>query len=260
MPSPVHASMKRLGTPIDKAVSEGVPEKDRCKSVSETLPVQQLQTDLENCQSELEETQKKLAIQINHANAFQEKVKVLERDLKKQHAELHQEIHILSQELAGAQVQGSMSMEYGLGEAMRNFYNSDEQTALLQERHQLFMEIEHQREEAQKWRAEAYSLGSKTVSRCSQASIDEAVRMEREKDSWLVRNLSDQIANLEAEKSVEMAKRREFERLLEVAKLGLTGEVGKRKKSLLVMSLKAEVAILRAGHMLAADMAVSTPW
>ncbi|KAK0309595.1 hypothetical protein LTR82_015083 [Friedmanniomyces endolithicus] len=62
----------------------------------------------------------------------------------------------------------------------------------------LHQAIERQEAEIQKWVREAMGRGSEAVSRSWQGSVDEAVRREREKDSWVIRGLRDEIARLSA--------------------------------------------------------------
>ncbi|KAK1811891.1 hypothetical protein LTR12_013734 [Friedmanniomyces endolithicus] len=62
----------------------------------------------------------------------------------------------------------------------------------------LHQTIERQEVEIQKWVREAMGRGSEAVSRSWQGSVDEAVRREREKDSWVIRGLREEIARLSA--------------------------------------------------------------
>ncbi|KAK1052818.1 hypothetical protein LTR74_016430 [Friedmanniomyces endolithicus] len=62
----------------------------------------------------------------------------------------------------------------------------------------LHQTIERQEVEIQKWVREAMGRGSEAVSRSWQGSVDEAVRREMEKDSWVIRGLREEIARLSA--------------------------------------------------------------
>ncbi|KAF2483909.1 hypothetical protein BDY17DRAFT_294625 [Neohortaea acidophila] len=49
--------------------------------------------------------------------------------------------------------------------------------------------VEASKAELEKWKNEAARAGAETVSRSWQASVDEAVRREREKDAWAIRHM-----------------------------------------------------------------------
>lgn len=57
-------------------------------------------------------------------------------------------------------------------------------------------QIESWKTQAEKWKAEAMRQGSETIGLCWQASVDEAVRREREKDGFVIKALQDEIAAL----------------------------------------------------------------
>jgi chromosome segregation ATPase len=65
---------------------------------------------------------------------------------------------------------------------------------------ELLKQIEGYKAEAGKWRNEAYGKGAEAVSRCWQASVDEAVRCEREKDAFVMKVLRDEISALKSKK------------------------------------------------------------
>lgn len=57
-------------------------------------------------------------------------------------------------------------------------------------------QIESWKTQAEKWKAEAMRQGSETIGLCWQASVDEAVRREREKDGFVIKALQNEIAAL----------------------------------------------------------------
>jgi hypothetical protein len=65
---------------------------------------------------------------------------------------------------------------------------------------ELLKQVEAYKALAAKWRNEAYGKGSEAVSRCWQASVDEAVRREREKDAFVMKVLRDELTALKSKK------------------------------------------------------------
>lgn len=76
------------------------------------------------------------------------------------------------------------------------------QNGVIDERVVLLQQVEAYKAEAAKWRMDALRQGSETVSRCWQASVDEAVRREREKDAFAMEVLRDELAVLKSKKEV----------------------------------------------------------
>ena len=171
---------------------------------------------LQECQKELDHTKQLLEIQTKHANALQRKVHSLEQDLKKQHGDLRHEINMLSKQLLDAQAHESLSIEAQLVEAKYQFDNCGPRAQLLKENERLLIELEYQTERVQHWRAEAFCQGSKTVIECLQAAVDEKVRQVREQDAYLVKNLNEQIAELNVQNAEEATKRKEADNAMAV--------------------------------------------
>jgi hypothetical protein len=65
---------------------------------------------------------------------------------------------------------------------------------------ELLKQVEAYKALASKWRNEAHGKGSEAVSRCWQASVDEAVRREREKDAFVMKVLRDELTALKSKK------------------------------------------------------------
>lgn len=57
-------------------------------------------------------------------------------------------------------------------------------------------QIETWKTAAEKWKAEAMRAGNETIGLCYQASVDEAVRKERKKDSFLMKSMQKEIDEL----------------------------------------------------------------
>jgi hypothetical protein len=203
---------------------------------------------LADCQRELEYTKQQLAIQTNLNETLRRTIWDLNRSVKEKHGQLQHDARMLSQELEDAHSQEQLSLQHELAQLRFHFYNSGERESLVREIEDLRFELAAELYESQKWKDEAHGKGTKAISRCWQASVDEAVRKERESDSWLVRNLFDEIDMLKAEKAAAASSR------------GIDGEVAEMRDSLLVKSLRAEIAILRAGYMSPDDMRVRRPW
>jgi hypothetical protein len=84
----------------------------------------------------------------------------------------------------------TQAYQQGVRAGMRSQFYTDE----------LLKQVEAYKAEAAKWRNAAYGQGSEAVSRCWQASVDEAVRREREKDAFVIKALRDEITALKSKK------------------------------------------------------------
>ena len=159
---------------------------------------EQLQHDLKSSQAELLQARQQIEIQTSHADALQSKIGLLEQQLHDEQDELRQQVHGLSRELADARMYEQTrahSEDDGIAYAtnamgLRDSYGSE--TALLLER------IDAQELEIEKWKGEATGRGNEAVSRSWQASVDEAVRREREKDAFVIIALREEIERLKA--------------------------------------------------------------
>lgn len=113
--------------------------------------------------------------------------------VRAQNGILHQNVCALNSELSASRSREQNRLKDesdGLAEA-RNVYGPDAEMILLRQR------IEKQQAEIQALKAEALYKGSNTVSKCWQASVDEAIRREREKDSFVIDDLRHQIQQLQ---------------------------------------------------------------
>ena len=202
-----HSITDRLRTDIDEGneVKDAVlllrrQEIRRLEGVRESLLTErtQLQHGLDQSHSELEQAQQQINIQKAHVEALQSKVHGLQQQLSHSHEDLHKQVYTFSKELADArmyeqtrartELDGLIYASHAVG--LRGTHNPE--TALLLER------IENQQLEIEKWKAEAMGRGNEAVSRCWQTSVDEAVRRERENDSFVIQALRGEIEKLKA--------------------------------------------------------------
>lgn len=133
-------------------------------------------SDLEECQKDLQHTKRLLEIQTRHATALQRKVSSLEAQLEAKYGDLRKENRMLSKQLLDLQAQESLSIEAQLAEAKWQFDNCGPRAELLKERDGLLVELGYQREEVQRWKAEAHCQSAQLVNRSLQANVDEKVR------------------------------------------------------------------------------------
>ena len=148
---------------------------------------------------ELEQARAQISIQTAHAEALQTKVEFLEQQLARQNGDLLKHIETLSKEVTDARLyEHTRSRDERNGHVHASgkprMLDQDPEIVLLLER------IEHQQLDIEKWKGEAMGSGNEAVSRSWQASVDEAVRMEREKDSFVIKSLRDEIERLKAER------------------------------------------------------------
>jgi hypothetical protein len=85
----------------------------------------------------------------------------------------------------------------GVLEGMRSLPFAYEK-GVIDERVVLLQQVEAYKAEAAKWRMDAFRQGSEAISRCWQASVDEAVRRERQKDAFVMEMLRDELAVLKS--------------------------------------------------------------
>jgi hypothetical protein len=193
----------------------------------------QLQAELDSCRWDHNEAIRQLHVHKEHTDALQEKISMFEKELRKQHGTLRQEIEDLSRELAEVELYNQASIRHDLAQMRYLFHNSPERQNELRERELLFQRIEGLEREAQKWRYEAFGRGNVAISRCWKTSVNDALRRERKKDSWVIKHLQDEVQTLRAE-NLAGAARREAE-----------CETREGKETLLATSLRAEIELLK---------------
>jgi len=133
--------------------------------------------------AESHQAQKQIAIQTSGIEALEHKNRMLKQQLSQSYPDLRRQLHETSRDLVDARVEA-----YAHGQTTAHFQMENEK---------LLEHIHGQEGEIQRWRNEAMGKGSECVSRCWQASVDEAVRREREKDAWVVKQLQDEVAGLQ---------------------------------------------------------------
>lgn len=203
-----HSITDRLRTDIDEAneIKDAVLLLRRqeirrlekaCKAVMSERDQQQQA--LQQSQSLLQQSQQQVSIQIEHTDALQKKIRELEAKLIKQPALLRQQNEALTRELADMRLR-----EQAQADEKQNLFQSPNSSAAppsgsKPETATLLKCVDNQRAEIEYWKAEAKAEGHKTVSRCWQDSVDEAVRRERQKDTTVFEDLKKRIKDLEAD-------------------------------------------------------------
>ncbi|RMY75646.1 hypothetical protein D0862_13900 [Hortaea werneckii] len=111
---------------------------------------------------------------------------------------LEAELKLVRQQLS----QSSSELRLQLSQAERDLFDARrESLGQHLERERLLEFVRGQEGQIQRWRDEAMGRGHEAVSKCWQASVDEAVKREREKDGWLIKNLQDEISRLQSKDS-----------------------------------------------------------
>ena len=202
-----HSITDRLRTDIDegKEVKDAMlllrrAEIHRLDSIRGVVTAErdELRRELELSRSELEQARQQISIQTAHAEALQDSIVGLERQLTYSNGDLHRQIQDLSKALTEARLHEQTRLHNendGLNYAMNVAGASDAQSV---ESALLIQTIDRQQCEIEKWKAEALGRGNDAVSRSWQASVDEAVRREREKDSFVIRSLREELERLKA--------------------------------------------------------------
>ena len=199
-----HSITDRLRTDID----EGGEVKDavlvlrrqqirKLEIAREGLIIQRdwLVSELEQTSLRLVEAQEQINIQSAHADALRSKVRFLENQIEEQHSEHHDQIRILSKQLTDTryyEYTRARNESDGIDVAISGPAMNLTEKVLLMER------IDGLEQEVQKWKGEAMGKGNEAVSRSWQGSVDEAVRREREKDSFVIKALTEEIEKLRA--------------------------------------------------------------
>ena len=203
-----HSITDRLRTDIDEAneVKDAVllwrkHEIRRLDGVREALVTErdQLRDDLKESQTELEQARLQIDIQTAHVDALQSKIGDLEKQLAQRPEDLHKQINALSKELHDARLweqtrprDESDGLKYASADpASRGTHSVN--TARLREY------IDRKDKEIQLWRGEAMVRANKAMNKIWQGGVDEAIRMEREKDSFVIKHLQDEIERLKAD-------------------------------------------------------------
>lgn len=158
--------------------------------------IAQLEKSTHEITLERDELQKESVTSRRHLEAARRNSATLERQVKDLLLKVSEGAQDLKREVAelAAKVQyhesgRAQTYQNGVMDGMRSQSSANERAILLQQ-------VEAYKAEAAKWRMEAFRHGSEAISRCWQASVDEAVRREREIDALVMRALRDELAAL----------------------------------------------------------------
>jgi hypothetical protein len=175
--------------------SESTLERDKLRqSESSTREIAldrgKLRGELDVSHRQLEAARRNIATLERQAHDLRSKMCEGDKGLKRQVADLTARVR--NHESGYAQ-----TYRNGLLEGMLSLPFAYEK-GVIDERVVLLQQVEAYKAEAAKWRMDAFRQGSETVSRCWQASVDEAVRREREKDAFVMEVLRDELAVLKS--------------------------------------------------------------
>lgn len=169
----------------------------RLERVREALVTErdELQRELKRSRLELEQARVQINIQSAHAEAQQAAIAKLEQELSRSNGSLRAHVRDLSKELADVRMSNA---HYGSAEdnAKHDRPNQGHDHDYAVEHEMLLQRIECQRYEIERWRGQAMQVGHEAISRSWQASVDEAVRREREKDAIVIKSLQAEIDRL----------------------------------------------------------------
>lgn len=149
-------------------------------------------------QQESQQLQRKLDVQCRDGKALERQVHDLRLQRSEGDKKLKKQIAALTAQVNGHEDVRLQAYQSGVIEGVRTQSTPTERAIMLQQ-------ADAYKAEAMRWKSEAFRQGSRVISQCWQASVDEAVRREREKDSAVIKALRDEIATLRAEKKAESA-------------------------------------------------------
>lgn len=142
---------------------------------------------------ESQQPQRKLDAQCRDSAALERQVHGLRLQRSEGDKELKKQITALTARVNAHEDERLRAYQSGIIEGVRTQSTPAERTIMLQQ-------ADAYKAEAMRWKSEAFRQGSRVISQCWQASVDEAVRREREKDSAVIKALRDEIAAFRAEK------------------------------------------------------------
>ncbi|KAI7159578.1 hypothetical protein KC349_g4052 [Hortaea werneckii] len=145
---------------------------------------QRAKQERDNAYTHTEKLQRQMSIQTGRIESLEAEIKLVQHQLSQSSSELHFQLNQAQRDLIDARRE---SLEQHL------------------ERERLLEFVRGQEGQIQRWRDEAMGRGNEAVSKCWQASVDEAVKREREKDGWLIKNLQEEISRLQSKDSTLMA-------------------------------------------------------
>ncbi|KAF2771032.1 hypothetical protein EJ03DRAFT_325830 [Teratosphaeria nubilosa] len=148
---------------------------------------------------ELASAQGQLRIQAGRISLLESETRDLQRQLQFPRAELHEQPEqTLESEDSPPSISTGGVRTYGEEDGLRFQPGYRPENANAIEKELLTQRIERQDQEVQKLKNNSVSSAAETASKAWQASVDEAVRREREKDAVLIKTLQDEIKSLRA--------------------------------------------------------------
>ncbi|GAB1739481.1 hypothetical protein NU219Hw_g4436t1 [Hortaea werneckii] len=146
--------------------------------------VQRAKQDRDNANAHAQRLQRQIGIQTGRIESLEAELKLVRHQLSQSSSELRFQLSQTERDLVDARRES-------LGQHL--------------ERERLLEFVRGQEGQIQRWRDEAMGRGNEAVSTCWQASVDEAVKREREKDGWLIKNLQEEISRLQSKESTLMS-------------------------------------------------------
>ena len=169
---------------------------DSFTSAEETLAsnqVAQLILERDDLRKELDASRRQLEAARRDSAALERQVRDLHLKISAGAKDLKLQVTELTAKVRYHESGRAKTYQNGVMDGMRSHVSTNERMILLQQ-------VEAYKSEAAKWRMEAFRQGSDAISQCWQASVDEAVRREREKDALVMKVLRDEIAALKSKK------------------------------------------------------------
>lgn len=140
-----------------------------------------------------QQLQRQLGTQKNDGKTLERQVQDLHLKVSEGDKELKRQIAELKTTVSTSEDVRLQAYQSGIIEGVRTQSTPAERAILIQQ-------VDAYKAEAMKWKSEAYYQGQRVISECWQASVDEGIRREREKDSAVIKALRDEIADLRAGK------------------------------------------------------------
>ncbi|KAI7197582.1 hypothetical protein D0869_10383 [Hortaea werneckii] len=151
---------------------------------------QRAKQERDNAHAHTEKLQRQMIIQTNRIESLEGELKLVRHQVSQSSSELRFQLSQAQRDLVDARRE---SLEQRL------------------ERERLLEFVRGQEGQIQRWRDEAMGRGNEAVSKCWQAGVDEAVKREREKDGWLIKNLQEEISRLQSRDSTLTASASDVE-------------------------------------------------
>jgi len=157
----------------------------------------ELRSKVEQLRSELQQAQYQINLQNNYTEALEGTIKSLEAKLCQSNTQLRSEICDLRRNRIDARLHEQTRLQGQDDDYLHSNNNSANNSHPYSIEHtHLLQTIQRQSYDIERWRGEAMRVSNESVSRSWQASVDEAVRREREKDAFVIKSLREEIEKL----------------------------------------------------------------